>query len=115
MRSTRHSGDYGELDSCVPIQCLSGIVGTESMEVNKEIRAYKDFNSLWGNACSGGAVQRRGFLGCGDGEEGNVLSKVYEEKRVMGYVCSDIYILRSFLFFGFVVLCNVCGRSFYYC
>ena len=31
-------------------------------------------------------AQTRGFLGCGDGEEGSVLSKVYEERRVMGYV-----------------------------
>ncbi|PSS17250.1 Coenzyme Q-binding protein COQ10 A like [Actinidia chinensis var. chinensis] len=91
VRLTRHSGNYGELESCVPIRCLSGIVGTESMEVNKEIRAYKDFNSLWGNACSGGAVQRRGFLGCGDGDEGNVLSKVYEEKRVMGYSPEQLF------------------------
>jgi coenzyme Q-binding protein COQ10 len=30
-------------------------------------------------------VQTRSFLGCGDGEEGSVLSKVYEERRVMGY------------------------------
>ncbi|KAL5220222.1 hypothetical protein ABZP36_024935 [Zizania latifolia] len=30
-------------------------------------------------------TQTRSFLGCGDGEEGSVLSKVYEEKRVMGY------------------------------
>lgn len=30
-------------------------------------------------------TQARCFLGCGDGEEGGVLSKVYEERRVMGY------------------------------
>ena len=29
-------------------------------------------------------IQTRRFLGCGDGEEGSVLSKVYEEKRVLG-------------------------------
>lgn len=29
-------------------------------------------------------IQKRGFLGCGDGEEGGVLAKVYEERRVMG-------------------------------
>lgn len=31
-------------------------------------------------------AQTRRFLGWGDGEEGGVLSKVYEERRVMGYV-----------------------------
>lgn len=28
--------------------------------------------------------QGRCFLGCGDGEEGSVLSKIYEERRVIG-------------------------------
>lgn len=36
-----------------------------------------------GSMCSG-FVQRRGFLGCGDGDEGSVLAKVHEEKRVLG-------------------------------
>ncbi|NP_001305145.1 Coenzyme Q-binding protein COQ10, mitochondrial [Zea mays] len=30
-------------------------------------------------------TQTRCFFGCGDGEEGGVLSKVYEERRVIGY------------------------------
>lgn len=29
--------------------------------------------------------QRRWFLGCGDAEEGTILSKIYEERRVIGY------------------------------
>lgn len=33
---------------------------------------------------SGVLIQRRGFLGCGDGEEGGMLSKVHEERRVLG-------------------------------
>uniref|UniRef100_A0A453FMA6 Coenzyme Q-binding protein COQ10 START domain-containing protein n=1 Tax=Aegilops tauschii subsp. strangulata TaxID=200361 RepID=A0A453FMA6_AEGTS len=33
----------------------------------------------------------RSFLGCGDGEEGSVLSKVYEERRVMGYSPEQMY------------------------
>lgn len=28
--------------------------------------------------------QKRGFLGCSDGEAANTLTKVYEERRVMG-------------------------------
>lgn len=36
-------------------------------------------------------IQKRAFLGCGDGEEGNVLSKVYEERRVMGYSPEQLY------------------------
>lgn len=38
-----------------------------------------------------GFVQRRGFLGCGDGEEGNVLAKVYEEKRILGYSPEQLF------------------------
>ncbi|XP_020517413.1 coenzyme Q-binding protein COQ10 homolog, mitochondrial isoform X2 [Amborella trichopoda] len=37
------------------------------------------------------AQQRRSFLGCGDGEEGNVLSKNYEERRVLGYSPEQLY------------------------
>lgn len=36
-------------------------------------------------------AQKRCFLGCGDGEEGSVLSKVYEERRVMGYSPEQMY------------------------
>ncbi|KAF9595712.1 hypothetical protein IFM89_003454 [Coptis chinensis] len=37
------------------------------------------------------SAQIRGFLGCGDGEEGSVLSKTYEEKRVMGYTPEQLF------------------------
>ncbi|KAI3513110.1 hypothetical protein L1887_20436 [Cichorium endivia] len=44
------------------------------------------------NKSSGILVQRRGFLGCGDGDEGsNVLSKVHEEKRIMGYSPEQLF------------------------
>ncbi|KAL3514523.1 hypothetical protein ACH5RR_027240 [Cinchona calisaya] len=37
-------------------------------------------------------MQRRGFLGCGDGEEGgNMLSKVHEERRVLGYSPEQLF------------------------
>lgn len=86
---TRYSGNYGALGSCVQIRWLSGIVGTETMLVNKDIKAFKDDNSFRVSGCSSStAVQRRGFLGCGDGEEGSMVSKLYEERRILGYVCS---------------------------
>uniref|UniRef100_A0A1D1YUM5 Coenzyme Q-binding protein COQ10, mitochondrial n=1 Tax=Anthurium amnicola TaxID=1678845 RepID=A0A1D1YUM5_9ARAE len=37
------------------------------------------------------AGQTRWFLGCGDGEEGNVLSKNYEERRVIGYSPEQLF------------------------
>ncbi|PWA35217.1 coenzyme Q-binding protein [Artemisia annua] len=41
---------------------------------------------------SGILTQRRGFLGCGDGDEGsNVLSKIHEEKRIMGYSPEQLF------------------------
>ncbi|XP_076930164.1 uncharacterized protein LOC143594839 [Bidens hawaiensis] len=48
--------------------------------------------SLQNNVSSGVIVQRRGFLGCGDGDEGsNVLSKIHEEKRIMGYSPEQLF------------------------
>lgn len=59
------------------------------MLVNKDIKAFKDDNSFRVSGCSSSAaVQRRGFLGCGDGEEGSMVSKLHEERRILGYVCS---------------------------
>ncbi|KAL1821906.1 hypothetical protein ACET3Z_016775 [Daucus carota] len=49
-----------------------------------------DCFSIGGSTCSG-FVQKRGFLGCGDGEEGNVLAKVYEEKRILGYSPEQLF------------------------
>lgn len=50
-----------------------------------EIRCSSGCKSVLGRRdLIGGVVQTRPFLGCGDGEEGGVLSKVYEEKRVLG-------------------------------
>ncbi|KAL8130905.1 hypothetical protein AgCh_007000 [Apium graveolens] len=49
-----------------------------------------DCFSIGGITCHG-FVQRRGFLGCGDGEEGNVLAKVYEERRVLGYSPEQLF------------------------
>ncbi|KAF7139469.1 hypothetical protein RHSIM_Rhsim07G0228300 [Rhododendron simsii] len=89
---TRYSGNYGALGSCVQIRCLSGIAGTETMLVNKDIKAFKDYNSFRVSGCSSSAaVQRRGFLGCGDGEEGSMVSKLYEERRILGYSPEQLF------------------------
>lgn len=76
----------GELGSRVRARWLSSVgcvdryplVGDPVGSVRKD-----DCFSIGGSTCSG-FVQKRGFLGCGDGEEGNVLAKVYEEKRILG-------------------------------
>ncbi|EPS70934.1 hypothetical protein M569_03824, partial [Genlisea aurea] len=45
------------------------------------------------NCSSAGHVllQKRGFLGCGDGEEGSMLSKVHEERLVLGYTPEQLF------------------------
>ena len=71
------------LGNFVQIRCLSSIAFIEAFSSAKVGNYYKDDYASLGRLCNR-AIQRRGFLGCGDGEEGNVLSKLYEEKRVMG-------------------------------
>nr|POF09078.1 coenzyme q-binding protein coq10 like, mitochondrial [Quercus suber] len=53
-------------------------------------------------------TQRRRFLGCGDGEEGSVLSKVYEEKLVLGYSPEQLFdvVAAVDLYHGFVPWCQ---------
>ncbi|KAF3956698.1 hypothetical protein CMV_018202 [Castanea mollissima] len=54
------------------------------------------------------STQRRRFLGCGDGEEGNVLSKVHEEKLVLGYSPEQLFdvVAAVDLYHGFVPWCQ---------
>lgn len=54
------------------------------------------------------STQRRRFLGCGDGEEGSVLSKVYEEKLVLGYSPEQLFdvVAAVDLYHGFVPWCQ---------
>lgn len=59
-----------------PVRCFSSIAG---IETPSSIHKWTGDSRLDYNYRS-----RRQFLGCGDGEEGGVLSKVYEEKRVLG-------------------------------
>lgn len=70
-----------------PVRFLSSIMSTNTSRFNKEIVDFRDFNPLLGT----NVVQRRGFLGCGDGDEGSLVSKVHEEKRVLGYSPEQLY------------------------
>ncbi|XP_010439969.1 PREDICTED: coenzyme Q-binding protein COQ10 homolog, mitochondrial-like [Camelina sativa] len=54
-------------------------------------------------------IQRRHFLGCGDGEEGGgELSKIYEERRVLGYSPEQMFnvVAAVDLYHGFVPWCQ---------
>ncbi|KAG8390011.1 hypothetical protein BUALT_Bualt01G0038900 [Buddleja alternifolia] len=70
---TANSSNYNQ------IRCLSSISGTNAFSSADRIvggGGYRNYNLRF---------QKRGFLGCNDGEEGTGLSKKYEERRVIGY------------------------------
>ncbi|KAH6758955.1 Polyketide cyclase / dehydrase and lipid transport protein [Perilla frutescens var. frutescens] len=56
-----------------------------------EVGRYGNGNFLDCRNSSHIVLQKRGFLGCGDGEEGNMLSKVHEERRVLGYSPEQLF------------------------
>ncbi|KAL6572482.1 hypothetical protein OROMI_013440 [Orobanche minor] len=43
------------------------------------------------SSCSSMNFQKRKFLGCSDGGDGNMLAKVYEERRVLGYSPEQLF------------------------
>lgn len=69
------------LGNHVKVRCLSGIVGVPSVSPGCDAGSKLIKPSQSG---IGPVIQSRGFLGCGDGEEGNSLTKIHEEKRVLG-------------------------------
>ena len=92
------SAKYGHIGGC-----FSSIAGIEtSLYIPNSMNDVK-FSSprLFNESSSHAALQRRRFLGCGDGEEGGVLSKVYEERRVLGY--NFLFFANNYFFFGFLV------------
>ncbi|KAA8528536.1 hypothetical protein F0562_035891 [Nyssa sinensis] len=105
----RYSKNNGQLRNYGRIGCSSSIVGIiEPSPVNKLVGAHKGQKFSLGKVCGNSAVQRRGFLGCGDGEEGNVLSKVYEERRVLGYSPEQLFAVVAAvdLYEGFLPWCQ---------
>lgn len=86
-------------------RCLSHIAGVRyPKSVNDH---FKKDSSYWvGGICN--QFQKRLFLGCGDGEEGGVLSKVYEERIVLGYSPEQLFdvVAAVDLYHGFVPWCQ---------
>ncbi|XP_059636673.1 uncharacterized protein LOC132278800 [Cornus florida] len=104
----RYSKNNGYLGNYAQFRCLSSIAGMEPLPINKLIGAYKDSDFAFGSICNRSVVQRRSFLGVGDGEEGNVLSKVYEERRVLGYSPEQLFAVVAAvdLYEGFLPWCQ---------
>lgn len=101
VRSAKNGGQSRMLFN--QTRCLSGIA-----PVHESLLANKDFNTLMGRMCCSSAVQRRSFLGCVDGEEGGILSKVYEERRIIGYSPEQLFdvVAAVDLYHGFVPWCQ---------
>ncbi|OAY50935.1 coenzyme Q-binding protein COQ10 homolog, mitochondrial isoform X1 [Manihot esculenta] len=91
------------------IRCYSSIVGISAPSVGGVIDRKADFSFTLGSLYNKSiASQKRPFLGCGDGEEGGVLSKVYEERRVLGYSPEQLFdvVAAVDLYHGFVPWCQ---------
>ncbi|KAL1822138.1 hypothetical protein DCAR_0309940 [Daucus carota subsp. sativus] len=83
--------NVGELGNYVRVRWLSNVGGIPA--VSDSVCSEK--KEVWFPTGGRGFVQRRGFLGCGDGDEGNVLAKVHEERRVMGYSPEQLFSVVS--------------------
>ena len=70
----------GRLDGC---RCLTAVAGRATHQIQPFGCGVGSSPFTGGLSNGNAAVQTRHFLGCGDGEEG-VLSKTYEERRVLG-------------------------------
>ncbi|KAK4744041.1 hypothetical protein SAY87_010353 [Trapa incisa] len=88
-------------------RCFSSIARPQLFSHYKSVGALKELENLRGTLCSINIGQKRLFLGCGDGEEG-VLSRVYEERRVMGYSPEQLFdvVAAVDLYDGFVPWCQ---------
>ncbi|WCJ35421.1 hypothetical protein M5689_016678 [Euphorbia peplus] len=88
------------------LRCYSSIIGNSTPSVGHLIdRKDNSVLSVYNNINS---PQKRQFLGCGDGDEGNVLSKVYEERLVLGYSPEQLFnvVAAVDLYHGFVPWCQ---------
>ncbi|KAK6130880.1 hypothetical protein DH2020_035398 [Rehmannia glutinosa] len=86
--------------NCSQIRCLSHIAGTNAFSSSDKIVGgrYNNYSfSNFGNSSNSSkdVFQKRGFLGCVNGGE-DMLSKVYEERRVLGYKISEFGVTIGF-------------------
>ncbi|XP_025643694.1 uncharacterized protein [Arachis hypogaea] len=93
-----------KFDGC---RCLTSIAGGATNQIQSLGCRVAGFPFTGALNNSNAAVQTRHFLGCGDGEEG-VLSKIYEEKRVLGYSPEQLFDVVAAVDFyhGFVPWCQ---------
>ena len=81
--SRRRTRDYPSFSQVRPSSNIAGN-NAFSPEENRRHGKYGFLGSANSSRICNFVQQKRGFLGCGDGEEGGMLSKVHQEKRVLG-------------------------------
>lgn len=79
------------LANFVQVEGLSSIACFNNFLLGNESSFGAKKRHLCISECDYGVIRKRGLLGCGDGAEANVLAKVYEEKRVLGYSPEQLY------------------------
>ncbi|XVE94901.1 hypothetical protein REPUB_Repub02eG0049600 [Reevesia pubescens] len=106
VKHAKNGGCFGSFDQIRWVTSISGIQ-TPSFQPLLGSRKEDSIVSL-NNFFNNYTLQRRRFLGCGDGEEGGVLSKVYEERIVMGYSPEQLFdaVAAVDLYHGFVPWCQ---------
>ncbi|KAK8347467.1 hypothetical protein V6Z11_A06G019700 [Gossypium hirsutum] len=88
----RNANNGGCSRSSDQIRCVSTISGTETLSSHPLLASPKEDSFVPSNKISDRyTLQKRRFLGCGDGEEGGALSKVHEEKIIMGYSPEQLF------------------------
>ncbi|XP_047981464.1 coenzyme Q-binding protein COQ10 homolog, mitochondrial-like [Salvia hispanica] len=88
--SRRRTRDYPSFSQVRPSSNIAGN-NAFSPEENRRHGKYGFLGSANSSRICNFVQQKRGFLGCGDGEEGGMLSKVHQEKRVLGYSPEQLF------------------------
>ncbi|XVF36278.1 hypothetical protein REPUB_Repub19eG0044400 [Reevesia pubescens] len=107
----RHAKNGGRSANFDQIRWVSSLSGIETPLFHNPLlgsQHKKDSVVSLNNFFNHYTLQKRRFLGCGDGEEGGVLSKVYEERIVMGYSPEQLFdvVAAVDLYNGFVPWCQ---------
>lgn len=101
----RSSKSIEKLDGC---RCFSTIASRNTHQI-QPFGSRIGFSPFMGNLCNNinHVFQSRQFIGVGDGVEG-ILSKTYEERRVLGYSPEQLFDVVSAVDFyhGFVPWCQ---------
>lgn len=88
----RHQNKVLQKGNCVPVRCSSSISGIDCYSIaNKYQQKSFIYPIRTGFFSAHQILQRRSFLGCGDGEEGSALSKIHEEHLVLGYSPEQLF------------------------